>query len=91
MHALGVLEMLIPEFHLIDALVIRDSYHRYTVDEHTFLTIDNVHSLRQPAHDYEHRLAQLLPEIDRLDLFLLSLLLHDTGKGRRNGELCKRA
>ena len=86
MHALGVLEMLIPEFHGIDALVIRDSYHRYTVDEHTFLTIDNVHGLRQPAHDYEQRLAQLLPEIDRLDLFLLALLLHDTGKARRNGE-----
>jgi len=86
MHALGVLEMLIPEFHGIDALVIRDSYHRYTVDEHTFLTIDNVHGLRQPIHDYEQRLAQLLPEIDRLDLFLLALLLHDTGKARRTGE-----
>jgi [protein-PII] uridylyltransferase len=86
MHALGVLEMLIPEFHGIDALVIRDSYHRYTVDEHTFLVIDNIHSLRQPAHDYEQRLAQLLPEIDRLDLFLLTLLLHDTGKARRSGD-----
>src|SRR5208283_2189330 len=86
MHALGVLEMLIPEFHGIDALVIRDSYHRYTVDEHTFLTIDNVHTLRQPSHEYEQRLAQLLPEIDRMDLFLLALLLHDTGKARRTGE-----
>ena len=86
MHALGVLEMLIPEFHGIDALVIRDSYHRYTVDEHTFLTIDNVHGLRQPAGDHEKRLAQLLPEVDRLDLFLLALLLHDTGKARRTGE-----
>jgi len=86
MHALGVLEMLIPEFHGIDALVIRDSYHRYTVDEHTFLTIDNVHGLRQPAFDYEKRLAQLLPEVDRLDLFLLALLLHDTGKAHRTGE-----
>jgi len=86
MHALGILEMLIPEFHGIDALVIRDSYHRYTVDEHTFLTIDNVHALRTPTHDWEHRLAQLLPEVDRLDLFLLALLLHDTGKGRRTGE-----
>jgi [protein-PII] uridylyltransferase len=85
MHALGVLEMLIPEFHGIDALVIRDSYHRYTVDEHTFLVIDNVHALRRPAHEYERRLAQLLPEIDRLDLFLLALLLHDTGKARRTG------
>jgi [protein-PII] uridylyltransferase len=86
MHALGVLEMLIPEFHGIDALVIRDSYHRYTVDEHTFLTIDNVHGLRQPAHEYDQRLAQLLPEIDRLDLFLLTLLLHDTGKARRTDD-----
>jgi [protein-PII] uridylyltransferase len=86
MHALGVLEMLIPEFHGIDALVIRDSYHRYTVDEHTFLTIDNVHGLRTPVNEHEQRLAQLLPEIDRLDLFLLSLLLHDTGKARRTGE-----
>jgi [protein-PII] uridylyltransferase len=86
MHALGVLEMLIPEFHGIDALVIRDSYHRYTVDEHTFLVIDNVHQLRNPTQDFEHRLAQLLPEIDRLDLFLLALLMHDTGKGRRTGE-----
>jgi len=84
MHALGILEMLIPEFHGIDALVIRDSYHRYTVDEHTFLTIDNVHGLRQPANEYEQRLAQLLPEIDRLDLFLLTLILHDTGKARRD-------
>src|ERR1700744_2091961 len=86
MHALGVLEMLIPEFHGIDALVIRDSYHRYTVDEHTFLTIDNVHALRTPSNEQEQRLAQLLPEIDRLDLFLLALLLHDIGKGRRTGE-----
>ncbi|MGA2887821.1 MAG: HD domain-containing protein [Terracidiphilus sp.] len=86
MHALGVLEMLIPEFHGIDALVIRDSYHRYTVDEHTFLVVDNIHGLRQPVHEFERRLAQLLPEIDRLDLFLLTLLLHDTGKARRNSE-----
>src|SRR5208283_1845758 len=42
--------------------------------------------LRQPAHEYEKRLGQLLPEIDRLDLFLLALLLHDTGKARRTGE-----
>jgi len=86
MHALGILEMLIPEFHGIDALVIRDSYHRYTVDEHTFLTIDNVQALRRPMHDYEQRLGTLLPEIERLDLLLLSLLLHDTGKARRTGE-----
>ena len=88
MHALGVLELLIPEFHGIDALVIRDSYHRYTVDEHTFLVIDNIHQLRQPRFDWEQRFAALLPQIERLDLFLLAILLHDTGKARRNGDHC---
>ncbi len=49
MHALGVLELLIPEFHGIDALVIRDAYHRYTVDEHTFVLIDTLHGLASSA------------------------------------------
>ena len=47
MHALGVLELILPEFHGIDALVIRDAYHRYTVDEHTFVLIDTLHGLEQ--------------------------------------------
>ncbi len=85
MHALGILELLIPEFHGIDALVIRDTWHRYTVDEHTFHVIDNVHRLRQPQHEWEKRLAALLPELDRPDLFFLALLMHDTGKARRSG------
>jgi [protein-PII] uridylyltransferase len=86
MHMLGVLEMLVPEFHGIDALVIRDSYHRYTVDEHTFLTIENVHALRDTAQDWERRFTGLLDEIDRLELLLLALLLHDTGKASRSGD-----
>jgi [protein-PII] uridylyltransferase len=47
MHALGILELLIPEFHGIDALVIRDAYHRYTVDEHTMVVIDTLHRLER--------------------------------------------
>ena len=86
MHALGLLELILPEFHGIDSLVIRDAYHRYTVDEHTFLVIENVHLLRQPRHEWEKRFSNLLPEIERQDLFLLALLLHDTGKGRRSGD-----
>ncbi len=86
MHALGLLELILPEFHGIDALVIRDAYHRYTVDEHTFLVIENVHALRTPRHEYERRFSTLLPEIERTDLLMLALLLHDTGKGRRTGD-----
>jgi len=85
MHALGILELVIPEFHGIESLVIRDTWHRYTVDEHTFHVIDNVHHLRQPQQEWEKRLAGLLPELDRPDLFFLALLMHDTGKARRTG------
>src|SRR5260370_39717633 len=45
MHALGVLEMLIPEFRGIDALEIRDAYHRFTGVEHTMLLLDTLHGL----------------------------------------------
>ncbi len=86
MHALGLLELILPEFHGIDALVVRDAYHRYTVDEHTFLVIENVHALRTPRHEWERRFSTLLPEIERLDLLMLALLLHDTGKARRTGD-----
>ncbi len=86
MHALGLLELILPEFHGIDALVVRDAYHRYTVDEHTFLVIENVHALRTPRHEWEKRFSTLLPEVERMDLLLLALLLHDTGKARRTGE-----
>ncbi len=86
MHALGLLELVLPEFHGIDSLVVRDAYHRYTVDEHTFLVIENVHALRTPRHEWEKRFSTLLPEIERKDLLMLALLLHDTGKARRTGD-----
>ena len=89
MHALGMLEMLLPEFHGIDALVIRDAYHRYTVDEHTFLLVDNLHALDDPAASDRAELkaasfAGLLRDLPHPSLLYLAALLHKTGKGRAN-------
>ena len=90
MHALGILELLIPEFHGIDALVIRDAYHRYTVDEHTFVLIDTLHGLFTPGEgpmaEWKRRFAAILRDLQRADLLYLASLLHDTGKGRSTGE-----
>src|SRR5271166_1692487 len=44
---LGLLDLMFPEFQAIDSLVIRDFYHRYTVDEHSFMTLENLHRLRR--------------------------------------------
>src|SRR4029078_7449357 len=39
MHDSGLLGQIIPEFKAINCRVVRDFYHKYTVDEHTLLTI----------------------------------------------------
>jgi len=81
MHRLGLLVLLFPEFRAVDSLVIRDYYHRYTVDEHSFVAIENVHALRAPDGELERRFRDILDGIERPDLLFLSLLLHDVGKG----------
>jgi [protein-PII] uridylyltransferase len=81
MRRTGLLNHLIPEFRAIDSLVIRDFYHRYTVDEHTFMTIENVHRLREPQQDWERGFRDILVTLERPELLFLALLLHDVGKG----------
>src|SRR5258708_11591115 len=94
MHALGVLELLIPEFYGIDALVIRDAYHRYTVDEHTFVLIDTLHGLETAQKgaqnggkaEWAARFGGVLRELPHPELLYIAALLHDTGKGRSTGD-----
>jgi [protein-PII] uridylyltransferase len=81
MHRLGVLDSLLPEFRAVDSLVIRDLYHRYTVDEHTLLTIEALHTLRGATADPGRRFAEILAEVEQPELLYLALLLHDVGKG----------
>ena len=91
MHALGVLELILPEFHGIDALVIRDAYHRYTVDEHTFVLIETLHRLadapaKKCCSEWRVRLGAMMCELLSPELLLLAAVLHDTGKGRASDD-----
>jgi [protein-PII] uridylyltransferase len=81
MHALRFLTEVLPEIAGIDALVVRDYLHRFTVDEHSFLAIQNLHELRQSRSKWDQRYAELLEELEQPDLLYLAILLHDTGKG----------
>ncbi len=85
MHSLRLLTLLLPELKLIDSLVVRDFYHRFTVDEHSFLAIESLHRLKQSQSEWDKRYAELLGELENPELLYLALLLHDTGKGVPGG------
>ena len=84
MHSLRLLTPLIPAFQAIDSLVIRDYSHRFTVDEHTFVAIENLHALRKSQSKWDQRYAEILDELEQPDLLYLAILLHDTGKGAKS-------
>ncbi|MGO8794764.1 MAG: [protein-PII] uridylyltransferase [Candidatus Sulfotelmatobacter sp.] len=81
MHSLRLLTLLLPELKPIDSLVVRDFYHRFTVDEHSILAIESLHRLSQSNSEWDQRYAELLGELEDPQLLYLTLLLHDTGKG----------
>ena len=82
MHDCGLLGRVFPEFQAISWRVVRDFYHKYTVDEHTLLTIRNLERLSTTDDPYRQRFRNVLHELAHPELLVLALLLHDVGKWR---------
>jgi [protein-PII] uridylyltransferase len=80
MHDCGLLGRIFPEFARIHCRVIRDFYHKYTVDEHTLLTLRNIESLIDVTSGGRGRFSGLLHELRAPELVTLALLFHDVGK-----------
>jgi [protein-PII] uridylyltransferase len=86
MHQAGVLGAFLPEFGALTCMVLHDVYHIYTVDEHSLRAVQELEWLR--AGKYREAvplLTHVMRDIDRVDLLLLGMLLHDIGKGRGGG------
>jgi [protein-PII] uridylyltransferase len=82
MHECWLLGRIFPEFEKVHSRVVRDFYHRYTVDEHTLLAIRNIERLAGQPEDSRDRFAALLGELHAPELLVLALLFHDVGKWR---------
>jgi [protein-PII] uridylyltransferase len=82
MHDCGLLNRIFPEFAKVHCRVVRDFYHKYTVDEHTLLAIRGVESLLDPASASRRRFGSILQELRDPELLTLALLFHDVGKWR---------
>ncbi len=84
MHDCGLLTRIFPEFAKVHCRVVRDFYHKYTVDEHTLLAIRNVESLLDPQTASRKRFDSILQELRAPELLTLALLFHDVGKWRES-------
>ncbi len=82
MHDCGLLGRVFPEFQAISWRVVRDFYHKYTVDEHTLLTIRNLERLWATDDPLRQRYRNVLTGLPSPELLVLALLLHDVGKWR---------
>ncbi len=80
MHEIGLLEQIFPELEKIRCHVIQDFFHRYTVDEHSLLTIKNLEDLYHATRPREHRFGSLLRSLARPELVMFAMLFHDVGK-----------
>jgi [protein-PII] uridylyltransferase len=81
MHETGVLAAVFPELLPIECLVQRDFYHRYTVDEHTLVTLQSLWGLRAAGEGPLPAFGDLFAEVKDPSVLVLALLFHDSGKG----------
>ncbi|HBY63192.1 MAG TPA: hypothetical protein DEH78_25500, partial [Solibacterales bacterium] len=81
----GYLQTLFPEWKDMECLVVRDFYHRYTVDEHTLVTLRTLEELAASTDHDRRRFRDLLAETEQLHLLRFALLFHDAGKAARTG------
>ncbi len=79
-----ILTSIIPEFHAVRYLTPFDLYHKFTVDDHTFLAIKEFDNLKRNNNAECDLLRQLYEREKRKDLLRLAILLHDVGKGGEN-------
>jgi [protein-PII] uridylyltransferase len=85
MHEAGFLKIVFPEWACIECYVVRDFHHRYTVDEHSLIAIENLEELHRTKDGPRQRFVGLLTEISDPALLKLALLFHDTGKSGDEG------
>jgi len=89
MHELGVLGRYLPEFGALTSLVQYDAYHKYTADQHSLLGVEYLEALAPGPSAESEGIAQVLTEVEKPELLILGMLLHDIGKAKGHGHAAK--
>ena len=89
MHELGLLGAFLPEFGALTCLVQYDAYHRFSADQHSLLAVENLEAVAPGQSSESERVAQVFTEIDKPEVLMLGMLLHDIGKAKGHGHVAK--
>ncbi len=89
MHELGVLGRYLPEFGALTCLVQYDVYHKFTADQHSLLAVEYLEALASARSAESEGVAQVLTEVEKPELLVMGVLLHDIGKAKGHGHAAK--
>src|SRR5262245_29805076 len=89
MHELGFLGRYLPEWGALTCLVQYDVYHKFTADQHSLLAAEHLEALAPGQSPDSEGLTRVVNDVERSDLLMLGMLLHDIGKGKGHGHVAK--
>jgi [protein-PII] uridylyltransferase len=89
MHELGVLGRYLPEFGALTCLVQYDVYHKFSADQHSLLAVQHLEALAPGQSAESEGAALVFHEVERPELLMLGMLLHDIGKAKGHGHVAK--
>jgi len=81
LHRLGVINLVVPDFKLIDCHSQHDIYHLYTTDEHTLTVLSRLATLGKSDDPVLQHLKAEMLKVPDLDILMIAGLFHDVGKG----------
>lgn len=82
----SLLPALFPEWASMVGLLDTEPEHRYTVDEHTLMTVERAVELGYNTDPTRQRFAQLFSEIGNPAVLVFALLFHSAGRGAPGGD-----
>jgi [protein-PII] uridylyltransferase len=89
MHELGLLGAYLPEFGALTCLVQYDVYHRFSADQHSLLAVEHLEALAPGQSAESEGAARVFNEVEKPELLMLGMLLHDIGKAKGHGHVAK--
>lgn len=78
-----VLDDIISEFGFQRCHFQYDHYHKYTTDAHAIKAVEELENLHRLDHPYKKQIYEIYKDIDRKDLLIWAIFLHDIGKGHK--------